>query len=389
MQPTSRQAYIDWLRILAILGVLFFHSAMPFAAEEWWHIKNKQTSDVLQEFTFWLSQFRMPLLFFISGAVSYFMMQHRSAASFIGLRFRRLCLPLFFGMLIVVPPQVYMERLTQGYKGSFIDFYPSIFRGEAYPKGNTSWHHLWFIAYLFVYDLVAAPLFAWMISAKKFTQKLGWFARGLRVYLFIIPSVVLFAWLAPKFSRSNDLIHDYAYLPYWFLFLLVGFLCISNAALMDSLERNRRTSLLLGVLSFIAIDYFRWNDLHEPIFLFPMIAWFWVLALTGYGKKYLNKKNPISAYATQAVYPFYILHQTVIVILAFYVVQANDDVLPKYLFLSFTSLFLTIAIYHLLIRPYGVMRFIFGMKTAQKQQHEIHLSTGVRTAHLHQPAACQ
>jgi len=380
MQPTPRQAYIDWLRILAILGVLFFHSAMPFAAEEWWHIKNKETSNVLLEFNFWLSRFRMPLLFFISGAVSYFMMQKRSALSFIGLRFRRLFLPLFFGMLIVVPPQVYMERLTQGYHGSYLDFYPSIFKGEAYPKGNTSWHHLWFIAYLFVYDLIAAPLFAWMMTAEKFRRKLGWFAGGLRVYLFIIPSVLL----TPQIPQTNDLVHDYAYLPYWFLFLLVGFLCISNAALMDSLERNRRTSLLMGIVLLVGINYFRWNDLAEPYYLFPALSWFWVMAATGYGKKYLNRKNAVSAYATEAVYPFYILHQTVIVILAFYVVQANDDVLAKYLFLSFTSLFLTIAIYHLLIRPYAAMRFIFGMKTAQK--HEIHLSAGVRTAHLHQPA---
>lgn len=368
MQPSSRQTYLDWLRILAILGVLFFHSAMPFATGEWWHIRNKETSNMLLEFNFWLSRFRMPLLFFISGAVSYFMMQKRSALSFIGLRFRRLFIPLFFGMLIVVPPQVYMERLTQGYHGSFIDFYPNIFKGQAYPKGNTSWHHLWFIAYLFVYDLVAAPLFAWMISAKKFTRKLGWFAKGMRVYLFIIPSIAVFSLLAPKFPETHDLIHDYAYLPYWFLFLLVGFLCISNASLMDSLERNRRTSLLIAILLLVGVNYFRWNNhSHAPIFMYPALAWFWVMAITGYGKKYLNRKTAVSEYATQAVYPFYIVHQTVIVILAFYVVQANDEVLAKYLFLAFTSLFLTVAIYHLLIKPYAVTRFIFGMKAAKSR----------------------
>jgi glucans biosynthesis protein C len=105
MQSTLRQPHLDWLRIFAIIGVLFFHSSMPFAAEEWWHIKNQQTSNVLLEFNFWLSRFRMPLLFFISGAVSFYMMQKRSAASFIGLRFRRLFIPLLFGMLVIVPPQ--------------------------------------------------------------------------------------------------------------------------------------------------------------------------------------------------------------------------------------------------------------------------------------------
>ena len=372
MQPASRQVYLDWLRILAILGVLFFHSAMPFAAEEWWHIKNKETSNVLLEFNFWLSRFRMPLLFFISGAVSYYMMQKRSALSFIGLRFRRLFIPLFFAMLIVVPPQVYMERVSQGFSGSFIDFYPSIFNFEPYPKGNTSWHHLWFIAYLFVYDLVAAPLFVWMMSARSFVQKLGWLAKGKRIYLLIIPSIIVYAWLVPQFPQTNDLIHDYAYLPYWFLFLLMGFVCISNTSLMDSLERNRRTSLLIALVLLVTMNYLRWND-AEPqelnylyLSMYPALAWFWVMAITGYGKKYLNRKTSFSEYATQAVYPFYIVHQTVIVILAFYVVQANDDVLAKYLFLAFTSLFLTVAICHLLIQPYNVTRFIFGMKPRKK-----------------------
>lgn len=383
MQPTSRQAYIDWLRILAILGVLFFHAAMPFAAEEDWHIRNKETSNVLLEFNFWLSRFRMPLLFFISGVVSFYMMQKKSVLSFIGLRFRRLFIPLLSGMLVIVPPQVYMERLTQGFTGSYLDFYPSIFQGKPYPEGNTSWHHLWFIAYLFVYDLVAAPLFAWMAGSKSFAKRLGWLAEGKRIYLLMIPSIIIYASLVLKFPRTDDLIHDYTYLPYWFLFLLMGFVCITNSRLMDSLEKNRRTSLLLGLLLFGAMNYMRWNS-AEPwdinpdtwkdslwttgyLALIPAIAWFWIFALTGYGKKYLNKKTSFSSYASQIVYPFYIVHQTVIVILAYYVVQANDSVMSKYMFLAFVSLFASVAICHLLITPYKITRFLFGMKPESRR----------------------
>ncbi len=414
MQPTTRQSYIDWLRILAILGVLFFHAAMPFAAEEEWHIRNEETSNVLLEFNFWLSRFRMPLLFFISGAVTFYMMQKRSAWSFIGLRFRRLFIPLFFGMLIVVPPQVYMERLTQGYTGSYWEFLPSIFKMQPYPEGNTSWHHLWFIAYLFVYDIVCAPLFAWMISgkAKGFVRSLGWLAKGKRIYLLIIPSIAVFASLAMKFPRTDDLIHDYTYLPYWFLFLLIGFICISNTSLMDSLEKNRRFSLLWGLILLVAFNYLRWNSI-EPwdvnpdsfrtnpwtfayLAMYPAIAWALVFALVGYAKKYLNRKTSFTNYASNAVYPFYILHQTVIVILAYYVVRANDTVMAKYFFLAFVSLFITIAICHLLIQPYNVMRFIFGMKPTKKQKKlEVKSSTpdvtrelpGTQTSNLQLPTS--
>lgn len=208
MQPTNRQAYLDWLRIMAILGVLFFHSAMAYVSDWGWHIKNKETSNLLLEFNYWLSRFRMPLLFFISGTVSYFMLQKRSSGGFIGLRFRRLFVPLLFGMLVIVPPQVYMERLTQGFQGSYWNFYPSIFKGVPYPTGNTSWHHLWFILYLFLYDIICAPLFVWLISGKgqQFLQKLNWMAAGKRIYLLIIPGIIVFTSLTLKFPETNWLL---------------------------------------------------------------------------------------------------------------------------------------------------------------------------------------
>src|SRR4028118_1681221 len=135
MQQNNRQSYLDWLRMLAIIGVLFFHSAQPFASENNWHIMNNKTSDLFTEFTFWLSRFRMPLLFFISGAVTYFILNKKTVTQFVGLRFQRLIVPLIFGMLVIVPPQVYLERLNQGFKGNFFDFYPTIFKGEAYLNG--------------------------------------------------------------------------------------------------------------------------------------------------------------------------------------------------------------------------------------------------------------
>jgi hypothetical protein len=289
-----------------------------------------------------------------------------------------------------------MERITQGFTGSYWEFYPSIFTGKPYPEGNTSWHHLWFIAYLFVYDLVAAPLFAWLVSAKgkTFTQKLDWLAKGKRVYLLIIPAIAVYAGMILKFPQTNDLVHDRMYLIYWFIFLLVGFICMANSALMNSLESNRRTSIVTGLVLFCAMNYMRWNS-AEPwdvnpdtwrssgwttvyLAMYPAIAWCWVLGLTGYGKKYLNRSNAISKYATGMIYPFYIVHQTVIVIFAYYVVQAADTVLMKYLFLSFVSLFMSVAICHFFIQPLRVTRFLFGLKPSEKSVQKISSETLVK-----------
>lgn len=386
-QPTSRQAYLDWLRIMAIIGVLVFHSAMAFVSEWEWHIKNKETSNLLMEFNFWLSRFRMPLLFFISGTVCYFMLRKKTGLSFVGLRFKRLFIPLLVGMLVIVPPQVYMERLTQGFTGNYADFYPTVFTTGPYPAGNLSWHHLWFILYLFIYDVLFTPLFVWLLSdkGKGFLQKLNWMASGKNIYLLMIPSVIWYAFMALDHPGTNNLIDDWNNLVYWPLFLLAGFICIAHPLFMGSLERNRRFSLALAFLTFITINYIRWNGLepwdHNPYFrsdwktyaflaLYPLTAWFWVFTAIGYGKRYLNKPHRILDYVNQAVYPFYILHQTVIVIIVFYVVQTQETIISKYLFTVILSFIISMIILHCFIRPFPAMRFLFGMKPKDKQKEK-------------------
>lgn len=379
----GRQAYLDWLRILSIAGVLFFHAAMPFVPEWEWHIKNHETSRGLLEFNFWLSRFRMPLLFFISGTVSYYMLQQKSGMQFIGLRLKRLLLPLLFGMLVLVPPQVYMERINQGYGGSYLDFYPTIFTSGPYPKGNMSWHHLWFIAYLFVFDVLCTPFFNWILKGRgqRFLLKLNFLSRGKWIYLITLPSILLFSALYIKYPETNDLVNDWGRFFYWLLFLVTGFLCIANPLWMQSLQANRRNSLSLAVISFIVIAWFRWNE-AEPwqlpgnwkesawtygyLGLWGLTAWMWMFAAVGYGRQYLNRKHRALAYINQAVYPFYILHQTVIVLIVYHVVKWEEAVFPKYLFTVVLSFFLSITIYHLLIRPYRITRLLFGMKSLKQ-----------------------
>jgi glucans biosynthesis protein C len=382
MQPVStRQAYLDWLRIISIVTVFFLHSSMAYVDEWWWHIKNKETSNLLMEVNFWLGRFRMPLLFFISGTVTYFMLKNRNTGSFIGLRFRRLFIPVVFGILVIVPPQVYMERLTQGFKGNFIDFYRTVFTTGPYPAGNFSWHHLWFIVYLFMYDILLAPAFKWSMSERG-KQRISFFnklANRKWIYLLTIPSVIAYISMNLSFPETHDLIHDWGRHVYWIFFLITGFTCINFPALMDSLERNRRTSFLLAFASIFVINYLRWNHpgseipnwgydwrTYAHMSLFPVTAWCWIFTAIGYGKRYLNKKHRIQDYINEAVYPFYILHQTVILIVVFYVVKSHDMVYSKFVFTFITSFALVTCIYHLLIRPYAITRFLFGMKPKKK-----------------------
>ncbi len=385
METFKRQTYLDWLRVAAIAGVLLYHAARPFMVDDPWHINNPAGSEVLSEFAFWLSRFRMHLLFFISGAVTWFMMRRRTAGQFVGLRLRRLFIPLAAGMFLIVPPQVYMERVAQGFTGSFLDFYGSVLRLEPYPSGNFSWHHLWFIAYLFLYDLLLAPFFAWAVSpkGKAFSEKLRWLAKGYRVYWLIVPSVIWFSAMVLPYPSTNDLIHDYCYFIYWMLFVIAGFICMVQPALMDSLERNRRLSLTMAFILLLGINYLRWNDIELENWLpdwqtnpvtylylarWPLLSWMWVLAITGYGKRYLAALRPVPDYVNQSVYPFYILHQTIIVIIAYYVVKTDDTIGMKYLFVTITSLLASVLIIHLFIRPFAWVRFLMGMKLRKQAE---------------------
>jgi peptidoglycan/LPS O-acetylase OafA/YrhL len=381
MSP-QRHSYLDWLRIMAIIGVLFFHSAMPFAAESEWHIKNKETSSLFLEFNFFLSRFRMPLLFFISGAVAFFLLKRTTATQIICRRFPRLFIPLAFGMLVIVPLQVNKERLNAGFTGNFWDFYPTIFTTGTYPSGNLSWHHLWFIAYLFVYDVALAPLFVWLHKRREKLLFFDWIAENKKIYLLALPSMVAFCALVLRFPETHALIDDWCWFIYWLFFLLAGFCCACFPALLNSLERNRQTSLTFAVVTIFMLNYLRWNDL-EPVTilsswesdprtylylaLYPATAWLWVFTAIGYGRRYLNKKHPALTYVNSAVYPFYILHQTVIVVIAWYVVKTNDSILVKYGFVVGLSLFITLAIYHVFIRPFPLTRFFFGTKAPGKK----------------------
>jgi glucans biosynthesis protein C len=373
----ERRHDLDWLRVLAIILLLYFHTAMIFTAEWGWHIKNAETSNLFLEFNYFLSRFRMAVLFLVSGVGTAYALGHRGARRYLRERTRRLLVPLVFGILVIVPPQIYIERIAGGETfASFINFWPSTLRLQPYPAGNTSWHHLWFVAYLLMYSVAALPLFLWWRSARtaRVREAVDGFLAGRGIYLLGLPLAVVMAALAVRYPGPQNVVDDWARLLFYFLIFIYGFvLCRADAA-WRGMEEGRRTSLGLAMLSMLFINYLRWNGL-EPgwrydvagmlwIGLGALNSWFWVLAIIGYGRRYLSFRNRLLDYANEGIYPFYILHQTVIVVLGFYVVQTSDGILAKFLFTSTLSLLMTVAIYEYGVRPFALTRFLFGMKPA-------------------------
>ncbi|MEZ0540257.1 acyltransferase family protein [Fibrella arboris] len=380
--PATRRYDLDWLRLLAIVILLFYHTGMIYVS--WgWHIKSPEHSQPMEEVMRWLHRWRMPLLFFISGAGTFFALQKRSYGAYASERVRRLFIPLVFGMFVVVPPQIYIEWLFRGrFTGSYLDFYPEVLRFQSYKDGGSggafSWHHLWFICYLFFYSLLSIPVFRWLNSTRGqlFTNWLGTLLvrRGGALWL-VVPLLVNDVVLGGLFPReTHGLVDDWAYFMKNLLLFWLGYLLISRRAFWQLLADQRRayfvatlicTALLYGSRTILSDDEIDQNALIRTLYSFNSICltWFSVLMTVGYGYTYLNKNHRWLPQLNAAVYPFYILHQTVIVVVGYYVLTRTGlGVYSGFLTVSFVSLAICLATYLLLIRPIPPMRLFFGVK---------------------------
>jgi glucans biosynthesis protein C len=388
----ARRYDLDWLRVLAFMLLVPFHTGMFFVT--WgWHVKNPQLTDGgLEVAMFFVSQWRLALLFFVSGAGVWFALRRRTPGEFARERLRRLLVPVAFGMLVVVPPQVYYERLSQGAGyGSYLEFLPHAFAG-VYPEGNLSWHHLWFVVYLLVFSLVALPVLLGLRALHghavmgRVVERL---ARPGGLLLIAAPIVLGEVLLRPVWPSTHNLVADWANFTSYLLVFLAGFLLCSHDRLWRAMQEQRRGYLLLGTLLSMAIIGV-WQAGHAPGGGYApaevgwrvarvLSAWSWVLALAGYARQYLNVRSRAVELANEAVYPFYILHQTVTVALAYHVGPWEIGIAPKFLILCIGTYGVTAALY-LLIRSNPATRFVFGMKPARAPRGaEMEIEAAART----------
>jgi surface polysaccharide O-acyltransferase-like enzyme len=151
----GRKHYLDWLRVIAFYLLIFFHVGMIFVPWDF-HIKNDVTLEWFETWMAFLSQWRLPLLFLISGMVIFYSIGKRSAKEVIKERNRRLMIPLLVGIFIIVPPQIYFERISDGLVfANYFEFWKTVFEFIPFPEGGSlSWHHLWYVLYIFVYTLI-------------------------------------------------------------------------------------------------------------------------------------------------------------------------------------------------------------------------------------------
>lgn len=366
-----RRHDLDWLRVIAFGMLVVYHVGMYYVSWDW-HVKSPAASIAPEPFMLLTSPWRMSLLFLISGVATAFMFE-RQPAGLLRRRSWQLLLPLLFGMAVIVPPQAYyqvVEQLPGGYSDSYWAFYGkylSAYQGFCDSDGCLrvpTWNHLWFLPYLWSYTVLAWLL--WRLLPARALQRLrqwtdialgGWGALLVPVLLLATARLLLIN----RFEQTHALTDDwYNHAQYASVFL-IGFLAAFSSRFWESLQRLRWLSLALAGACYTALIhawYFSgYNDVQPPpleLRLALRVAWAvdqWcaIAALLGFAYRWREADSPLLRYLTLAMFPLYILHQTVIVVLA-------HELKPLQLQPGIEAVLLIVATFALCLGAYGLIK---------------------------------
>ena len=400
---TTRRGELDLLRALVVVGLVFFHTAVIFGAGEFpvkADAENRGVTVVLAFGATW----GMPLLFFISGMGICYALGSRSATAFARERLRRLGIPLVTGLLTLVPLQVYLGLRRAGDPSSYADFYRRFWDVRpmlnvplvltAAPDGVFETGHLWFLVCLLAFSLLLLPGFVFL-RAPRGARVAGWLAgllgRPGALFLPALPLVAVEVGLGSEVGYGAWNLGSYA------LFLGYGFLAARSDGIGEVFQRQWRAAAALGVLLFAATggayaaagghgDPF--TDMDLPSMAFRLLksvdGWAWVVAILGLARSRMasRRRSPartaagqrgrpsvvarLGAYANEAVLPFYVLHETVVVVVAYSMLAWPIGAAAQYCLIAFASLAATVLVYDLGVRRTTVTRVLFGLKPIRR-----------------------
>lgn len=359
-----RLHYLDNLRWICILVLFPFHTAFIFCAGWYgYYVTSPYSSAAAHALTVAVEPWIMPLLFCIAGMSSNYALRKRMPREYLRERTGRLLVPFLAGLVLVCPVIAYFALkfhagYTGGFAGAFVHFFSSI---TAFPStngliGDFSVDHLWFILFLFLFSIAILALIpAWQRLAGL---RFGSVSVNLPVLLLLFVPAWLLNYTGPNVT-------GYSVLSY-FAFFLIGYALLAIDGIQQQLERNRVflvmvwAGLTIGVMWVGGIllgnsDLF-WGS--SPLFV--LTGWCGVLAFLGTGRRLLDFSNTITAYLAAASYPVYIIHQAVLVAVAYFIVMLSIPPALQYMAIIGISLLLTFAGYEI-VRRIPVLRSLFGI----------------------------
>ena len=382
-QATTRLHYLDWLRVIAILGVWAYHSARPFMLQDWLINNTQKSPTITFIFLIFLGSMGMPLFFMMAGAGCLFALRRRKGGQFVAERSERLLIPFVIGCILLSPVQFYLEWLHKGwYQGPFLAFIPLLVSDRLHLLASTFsprifealGSHLWFLGFLFTFSLIALPLFLWLKKEPgqkviAWLGKLGEKRGGL--LLFVLPVAAVRMSLQPFFPGYTD----WADFTYMLVFFVYGYIIFADQRLVQAVRRDWRIALTVGVVSTLTMlaalvfgEGSQWvKDPHTAGFylgwgLVGVNGWCWTLFALWVGMRLFDFRNRWLDRGQELIVPFYVFHQPPIVFLAFFVVQWQVSLPVKLLVIVLGSFIVTLSLCEGVVRRIKPARALFGMK---------------------------
>jgi surface polysaccharide O-acyltransferase-like enzyme len=389
---TGRWRELDVLRTVVVVGLVFFHAALVFDTNDDFYVKNDHTTEVTTYLAALAVVWAMPSLFMVAGLGTWYSLQHRGAGGFLRARLLRLGVPLVVATVTIVPVPVWFRlRGDPDYHQSYLQFWPTFFdarldwsdfpfmlEGERFETG-----HLWFVELLVSFSVVLLPGLLWLRSDRG----RGWVSRepgraGGTVTL-LLPALPL-AVVGAALPLEEDIAvwNRWSYL----VFFCYGALLAADPRLPAALAGYAGRAATAGLPVFVtALWLLAARDAgagdpfvdHDPVSVaarvcFGVAGWLWVAAIVGLLARH-RRRPPRRAgavggrlrwlfgYLDEAALPFYVLHQPILVAIAFYVVRTDLPALGKYLLIVAVSLAVILLVYDVGVRRTAPTRWLFGL----------------------------
>jgi len=374
-QNSQRLYFLDWIRICAFFLLILYHTGMYYVTWDW-HVKSPFASTAIEPLMMLSSPWRLSLLFLVGGVASAFLMKKLTGGAFLRERSKRLLLPLLFGMLVIVPPQPYYEVIEKlGYAGSYADFMSLYIKGyngfckDGHCLDLPTWNHLWFVVYLWVYTMVLGAIAA-VFGAARLARASDWLGRQLRGWKMIVLPVLFLAivriTLKDVSFNNGALVNDWFSHATYLGFFLCGVLMATQPRFWEEAEARRFAALGIALTCWAAIVIAHFTpDIPEvwfPLFrtIYALSQWCAILAVCGFGRRHLNFDSAKRRYLTQAVFPVYIVHQTLIVVIAHNIKPAGIAPVTEGMLLVVLTVTLSFGIFEV-VRRVPVLRPFFGL----------------------------
>jgi len=369
---TGRRSDLDWLRVGAFGLLILFHVGLVYAPFDW-HIHSRHTEDWLREGILVTGPWRLTLLFLISGCALRLMSRKLDAGAVLKARFARLIPPAVFGILILVPPQAWIEALDKNwFNGDLFAWYGYQFSADGLAQGVPV-NHMWFVLYILVYSIAATVLIALPKVQAALSKGLSWALQGPALLILPIAYLALARHgLFLRFGITNHLTSDWYNHAVSLGAFLLGFLVVGEDRFWETTIRWRWAAAALAGLSLPVLMWIQSQPevIPEPWWtstLFAIDQWAMIAGILGFGAKHLmGKDGPTLRYLTQAVFPCYLAHQTILVASVWMIRPLNLPAPVEALALIALVIGGCLAVYEV-VRRINLIRPLFGLKRLPKK----------------------